>query len=552
MIAVLSNQVVFSHPNIVKYFTKYYKSGTFLTSAEGLLETFCKNTDDFVLQYSNEQKYDLQTNTIMLQLEALEKQNHEFKSSINTIADDILSKVSSQLTSLILSIDNIISASVSNFNTDSLKEFIRDSFQDTSAKSKLQLEEHIKTHILAPVHDSQQKLLEHFSKLPELLSQTSNLDLFEQKLQLMNSKWQANVDAMVVDIKQIDANIESYIKFSSDSLHNSPLVIKGVLSELVHKLEQQTSNISYIVNSIQKDITCNTTNLALIKSSNDDLKSKVDSLDKQLLAKLTKESNSNSYKGSVAEETLFNLLCEKLMTRNGFSISKVNGVSHSCDILVQRHDFPDIRIESKAHGQHTGEKVRTKEIEKFERDLLELDNHGVFVSIYSDITGKGAIEITQLPNAKFAIYLSKNMYDCEIISDMVYLLYKLDDIITTSSANSNITLSPENILKIQNTIKTFNIKLNSVKSSLKDSISLLNSISLEQIEMILLNQVKENVTPTSEHHCDNCGFTSKTSSGLASHRRKCSKKKALDVSAEACIATAHDSSQISKFFTKTC
>ena len=97
MIAIKANQLIFNHPNIAKYFTKYYKSTTFLFSAEVLLETSCKSTDDFVLQYSNEQKYDLQTNTIMLQLETLEKQNHEFKSSINTIADDILSKVSSQL-----------------------------------------------------------------------------------------------------------------------------------------------------------------------------------------------------------------------------------------------------------------------------------------------------------------------------------------------------------------------------------------------------------------------------------------------------------------------
>jgi hypothetical protein len=96
-------------------------------------------------------------------------------------------------------------------------------------------------------------------------------------------------------------------------------------------------------------------------------------------------------------------------------VSKVNGKSHSCDILVQRDDFPDISIESKAHGQNTGEKVRTREIEKFERDLLELDNHGIFVSIYSEIVGKGSLEIKQLPNAKFAIYLSKNMFDVDTI-----------------------------------------------------------------------------------------------------------------------------------------
>jgi len=115
------------------------------------------------------------------------------------------------------------------------------------------------------------------------------------------------------------------------------------------------------------------------------------------------KGSSNSFNGSIAEDTLYNLLSEKLMLRDGFSVTKVNGKSHSCDILVQREDFPDISIESKAHGQNTGEKVRTKEIEKFERDLHELDNHGIFVSIYNEIVGKGSLEIKQLPNAKFAI-----------------------------------------------------------------------------------------------------------------------------------------------------
>lgn len=71
MISVTSSQVVINNPNIVKYFTKYYKNASFLTSCENLLETFCKNSDDFICQYSQEQKYDLQSNTIMLKLDAL-------------------------------------------------------------------------------------------------------------------------------------------------------------------------------------------------------------------------------------------------------------------------------------------------------------------------------------------------------------------------------------------------------------------------------------------------------------------------------------------------
>jgi len=523
MISLKPNQVIFSHPTIVQYFTKYHKNTTFLTACENLLETFCKNTDDFIFQYTNEQKYDLQTNTIMLQLESLEKKNDEFKDTMNNIGDVILAKVSTQLTTLILSIDNIISSSVSKFNTESLQDFITNAFDENSIQSKFQLEEHVRANIVTPINETQQKLLEQLAKLPDLIQQSSNTELLDHKLQSMNSKWLATIDSVILEIKQLEHNMDTYNKFANDSAQNSPLVIKGVLHDLVSNLEQKTSSISYVVNSIQRDIDAHTTNLALIKSSGDDLKVKVDSLDKQLLAKQMKESNSNSFKGSVAEDTLYNLLSEKLMFRDGFNVTKVNGKSHSCDILIQRDDFPDISIESKAHGQHTGEKVRTKEIEKFERDLHELDNHGIFVSLYTGIIGKGSLEIKQLPNAKFAIYLSKNMYDCDSIKDMIYLLYKLNDIMTTSSTNSCTTLSPESILRIQNHINTFTAKLNDVKTSLKDSITMLNTINLQQIEEILRNQCLDTIRPSAAaaHSCLDCGFPCKSSKGLTNHKRKC-------------------------------
>jgi hypothetical protein len=117
MISVTSTQVIINNPNIVKYFTKYYKNTSFINCCENLLETFCKNSDDFICQYSTEQKFDLQSNTIMLKLDALEKQNDEFKLSFNNIAEDILSRVSGQISNLIIPVDNIICASVNKFST---------------------------------------------------------------------------------------------------------------------------------------------------------------------------------------------------------------------------------------------------------------------------------------------------------------------------------------------------------------------------------------------------------------------------------------------------
>lgn len=272
MISIKSNKVEFSNPNIVKFFTKYFNNKSVLVSCENVLELFCKTTDDFIQQYNSEQKYDHQTNSILLQLNNFEQKNDEFKSliqtSMSTIADDILSKVSTQLTTLILSIDNIVSSSVDKLNsthiTQSLKEIVIQTLNDSKNKSKYELEEHIKTHILQPINFTQQQLLELLVKLPELVSKNSCTDDILTKLNTMNDKLSSNIDNIIVDVKQLDTTVEQYIKFSNDSYNNTPLIIKGTLGDLVHNLEQQTSNISYIINFIQKDIHSNSTNIALI------------------------------------------------------------------------------------------------------------------------------------------------------------------------------------------------------------------------------------------------------------------------------------------------
>ena len=71
-----------------------------------------------------------------------------------------------------------------------------------------------------------------------------------------------------------------------------------------------------------------------------------------------------------------------------------------------------------------------------------------------------------------------------------------------------------------------------MKTSLKDSISVLNSITLEKIEDILKDQFQDekgedatnNTAPVIglENQCKICGFISKTKNGLVAHiRRKC-------------------------------
>ena len=108
----------------------------------------------------------------------------------------------------------------------------------------------------------------------------------------------------------------------------------------------------------------------------------------EILTQLSRQA-THTAKGKYGEDKLYSLLCERLTSREDYTVSMVCGQAHNCDMNVKRIGHPDIRIESKAIGENTNEKVRTCAVEKFRNDLLSTDSHGIFVSLYSGIVGKG-------------------------------------------------------------------------------------------------------------------------------------------------------------------
>ena len=216
------------------------------------------------------------------------------------------------------------------------------------------------------------------------------------------------------------------------------------------------------------------------------------------------------------------------MNRDGYLVEKVSGVANNCDILVKRETYPSIRIESKAHGRSTCEKVRTKEVNKFKSDLMQLNNHGIFVSLYSNIVGKGELEMEQLSNGKFAIYLSNNRYNIDLIIDMVQLLYKIDNII---GINNGMLLTTDSMIRIQRIIKENNNKIISLKSHLQQSVQIVNEIELDIINDIITgqcqhekyNENKKKSSSNQEFKCPECNKTTKSNTALISHMKNCSK-----------------------------
>jgi len=146
--------------------------------------------------------------------------------------------------------------------------------------------------------------------------------------------------------------------------------------------------------------------------------------------------------------------------------------------------------------------------------------------LYSGIVGVGNFEIQQLSNGKFAVYLSNNNFDIDIIVDMIHLLHKLDYIIDCAKNDDCLRISTDALSRLQECVKDYGMKIQSAKSHLKETVSLLNEIQLDMIERLLLGSKHEATIHKDvircEHVCD-CGRKFGSKGALTLHRKACSK-----------------------------
>lgn len=471
------DHVVIRNPYIVDFLSTHKDNDSLLKACENVLELFCRSTCDFMDQHSKSSNAREELSGVVSYLQGFERRHSDYCMSVDARLNGIDVNVSNNVSNVSKEVIDIISREVSKMllSTDSIL---------SSAMSKLDVD-----NICLSVTASLQSWLEQFVQ--------NNKDLSESVTHRL-----------------------------LDEVRNIPLLTKGVISDSLRQLEQQSHGVSISLNHAQQqlsnvhsDVRESISSLTCLKSNFSD---KMDIIDKQLLSKSSIRS-----RGEVGENRLFDLLSERLMSREGYIVDIVSGKARNCDLVVKRDNYPTIRIESKAHGLHSGEKVRYGEVEKFQRDLLELNNHGIFVSLYSSIVGIGNLEIQQLPNGKFAVYLSNNNFDCDMILDMIHLLYKLDSITNQSDENDNLILSVESMMRVKDYIKDFNQRIQTVKAHMRESISVLNSVQLELIETLLLQNKDEdssNVSDDASLVCHWCDKSFKSKQGLVGHEKRCKQR----------------------------
>jgi hypothetical protein len=373
----------------------------------------------------------------------------------------------------------------------------------------------------------------------------------------------SEVGRAAADSKERSADAKAAMVRNADQV---PKVVKGVVGEALRSLETQQATVRASVSGamaellkLERDMAENRSSMTVLRKVSDDAVAKLEGLAQQLTASQTRKAHSHTVKGQEGESRLYDLLSERLMSRDGYEVERVGGIAHQADMAIKRLNHPDVRIESKAHGQGTGEKCRHREVVKFQNDLMGLNTHGIFVSLHSGIVGKTDIEVELLANNKFAVYLANNNYNTDVICDMLQLIYRLDMIISRGDGDGKesepgIRVSQEAMKRVTAYCKDFASKVAAAKQHMRESIALLTELNMDVIERVLMGQqavakqavAKQAVAapaavpapqPAPEAEpvpqpaaapvpapavfmCETCGFVCRTAAALGSHARK--------------------------------
>lgn len=333
---------------------------------------------------------------------------------------------------------------------------------------------------------------------------TSDADEFMSLLAPWGKKMMDTISSQKVDVSDVVRVLTEFRK----EIGNESVALNAKVDNLKDKID-----FTKVIDTSLKR------NDEMVMSTLGNLQKTTDVINTRVEQMVTARNTTRS-KGEEGETGVIHILECKLPLRDGYEILETKSKPHNCDALVKRVGFPDVRIEVKAHGRDTGECVRSEQVKRFESDLIGLNNHGIFISLYSGIVGKSPFEIDLLPTNKFAVYISNNNYDGDAIKEFINLIYKLDGFV---SGEEGVKISTEAMTRVKAYLNDFNTKITALKTNMKASLEILNGFTFDIIEKLLSSGLDMKPTPFSEPKftCPTCTRDFSRASGLANHVKTC-------------------------------
>ena len=211
----------------------------------------------------------------------------------------------------------------------------------------------------------------------------------------------------------------------------------------------------------------------------------------------------------------------KIMLELAFPRHEVKTVASSqqkgrMDLNLVMEGKPTILIDSK---DYKGTVPKT-EVEKFERDIMISNNHGILFAPYGGIYNKDNFQICKYQN-RLGVYVCNTGLSVTDIKNAVQVIYDLHDSMIAQSPDNSTILSSEDVDKL-NTVIGENIeKLKTVKNHLQLAIHQCDMVMFDRIKQIVGIQGKDNEKIT---NCSICFKEFPNAKSLGSHKRHCKKQ----------------------------
>ena len=203
-------------------------------------------------------------------------------------------------------------------------------------------------------------------------------------------------------------------------------------------------------------------------------------ISKQLRTDIFNEQNSKiaGNKEEKEYEKIINCL-------DGFEVERVGTSPESMDLRLKSDDEakPIVLLEIK---RHISSNVSTKDVDKFRRDMISQESHGIMVATHKGIALKKDWQVDIDDNGKIALFLTRVNYDERKIISGLQLIYHMDSFLKENKNNK--TISNSNIRLISNIMEQRAFQLEGLKRRAKD-MKTLCELQMKELDTFLFDNV---------------------------------------------------------------
>ena len=214
----------------------------------------------------------------------------------------------------------------------------------------------------------------------------------------------------------------------------------------------------------------------------------VEGLGRVLLERSVRAASSSKAKGQDGEDRIFELLADKLPRREGFVLERTAGVARACDLLVKKAGRRDVRIEDKNFEKA----VPAKDVEKFERDLMQTGAHGIMCSLGSKIVQHSDVDMIVMPSGRFAFYLANIGEDADTVATFIRVLHGLDEATAGGEGEqAGVQLTVEEVRRAQEVCKGYVEKVKVLKASMSEALRVLADINFDVLLALICGKAQQ-------------------------------------------------------------